>query len=147
MVSVKQKRLEGIIRKNISEIIQFGVKDPDVGFVTITDVQVSNDHSYAKVFVTFLGQNPRMQAGLRALNRAAGFIRSELSKRMTIRRVPELSFVIDETEMNGRHIDEIIARIHQEEKKESVLGAIKKYQAEDKEKPKESKEKPKETER
>ena len=109
MVSVKQKRLEGIIRKNISEIIQFGVKDPDVGFVTITDVQVSNDHSYAKVFVTFLGQNPRMQAGLR----------SELSKRMTIRRVPELSFVIDETEMNGRHIDEIIARIHREEKKES----------------------------
>ena len=103
MVSVKQKRLEGIIRKNISEIIQFGVKDPDVGFVTITDVQVSNDHSYAKVFVTFLGQNPR----------------SELSKRMTIRRVPELSFVIDETEMNGRHIDEIIARIHREEKKES----------------------------
>lgn len=119
MVSVKQKRLEGIIRKNISEIIQFGVKDPDVGFVTITDVQVSNDHSYAKVFVTFLGQNLRMQAGLRALNRAAGFIRSELSKRMTIRRVPELSFVIDETEMNGRHIDEIIARIHREEKKES----------------------------
>ena len=119
MVSVKQKRLEGIIRKNISEIIQFGVKDPDVGFVTITDVQVSNDHSYAKVFVTFLGQNPRMQAGLRALNRAAGFIRSELSKRMTIRRVPELSFVIDETEMNGRHIDEIIARIHREEKKET----------------------------
>ena len=119
MVSVKQKRLEGIIRKNISEIIQFGVKDPDVGFVTITDVQVSNDHSYAKVFVTFLGQNPRMQAGLRALNRAAGFIRSELSKRMTIRRVPELSFVIDETEMNGRHIDEIIARIHREEQKES----------------------------
>ena len=119
MVSVKQKRLEGIIRKNISEIIQFGVKDPDVGFVTITDVQVSNDHSYAKVFVTFLGQNPRMQAGLRALNRAAGFIRSELSKRMTIRRVPELSFVIDETEMNGRHIDEIIARIHREENKES----------------------------
>jgi ribosome-binding factor A len=119
MVSVKQKRLEGIIRKNISEIIQFGVKDPDVGFVTITDVQVSNDHSYAKVFVTFLGQNPRMQAGLRALNRASGFIRSELSKRMTIRRVPELSFVIDETEMNGRHIDEIIARIHREEKKES----------------------------
>ena len=119
MVSVKQKRLEGIIRKNISEIIQFGVKDPDVGFVTITDVQVSNDHSYAKVYVTFLGQNPRMQAGLRALNRAAGFIRSELSKRMTIRRVPELSFVIDETEMNGRHIDEIIARIHREEQKES----------------------------
>jgi len=123
MVSVKQKRLEGIIRKNISEIIQFGVKDPDVGFVTITDVQVSNDHSYAKVFVTFLGQNPRMQAGLRALNRAAGFIRSELSKRMTIRRVPELSFVIDETEKTIKtltsdvdvtlhHTNELLAKVN-----------------------------------
>ena len=66
----KQKRLEGIIRKNISEIVQFGVKDPNVGFVTITDVQVSNDHSYAKVFCEFLGQDARAQAGLKALNRA-----------------------------------------------------------------------------
>ena len=54
--SIKQKRLEGTIRKNISDIIQFGLKDPNVGFVTITDVQVSNDHSFAKVFVTFLGK-------------------------------------------------------------------------------------------
>ena len=110
--SVKQKRLEGIIRKNISDIIQFGLKDPNVGFVTITDVHVSNDHSYAKVFVTFLGKDARAQAGLKALNRAKGFIRSELSQRLDIRRTPDLIFVLDETEEKARHIDEIIRDLH-----------------------------------
>ena len=112
MASIKQKRLEGIIRKDISDIIQFEVKDADVGFVTITDVEVSSDHSYAKGYCTFLGQNPRAQAGLKALNRAKGFIRSQLSQRLSIRRTPELTFVLDETEEHGRHIDEIIRQIH-----------------------------------
>ena len=113
--SIKQKRLEGTIRKNLSDIIQFGIKDPNVGFVTITDVQVSNDHSFAKVFVTFLGKDARAQAGLKALNRAKGFIRSELSQRLDIRRTPELIFVLDETEMKARHIDEIIHNLHIDE--------------------------------
>ena len=115
--SIKQKRLEGTIRKNISDIIQFGLKDPNVGFVTITDVHVSNDHSFAKVFVTFLGKDARAQAGLKALNRAKGFIRSELSQRLDIRRTPELIFVLDETEMKARHIDEIIHNLHVEDDK------------------------------
>lgn len=113
--SIKQKRLEGTIRKNISDIIQFGLKDPNVGFVTITDVHVSNDHSFAKVFVTFLGKDARAQAGLKALNRAKGFIRSELSQRLDIRRTPDLIFVLDETEMKARHIDEIIHSLHTED--------------------------------
>ena len=113
--SIKQKRLEGTIRKNISDIIQFGLKDPNVGFVTITDVHVSNDHSFAKVFVTFLGKDARAQAGLKALNRAKGFIRSELSQRLYIRRTPDLIFVLDETEMKARHIDEIIHNLHTED--------------------------------
>lgn len=113
--SIKQKRLEGTIRKTISDIIQFGLKDPNVGFVTITDVHVSNDHSFAKVFVTFLGKDARAQAGLKALNRAKGFIRSELSQRLDIRRTPDLIFVLDETEMKARHIDEIIHNLHTED--------------------------------
>lgn len=115
MTSIKQKRLEGIIRKNLSEIIQFGVKDPNVGFVTITDVHVSNDHSFAKVYCEFLGQDARAQAGLKALNRAKGYIRSELAQRLDIRRCPDLIFVIDETEANARHIDDIIASLHKDE--------------------------------
>ncbi len=115
MANVRQKRLEGIIRKNISDIIQFSLKDPNVGFVTITDVSVTNDHSYAKVYCSFLGKDERAAAGLKALNRARGYIRTELSKRLDIRRTPELSFVIDKTMEQGKHIDEIIARIHEED--------------------------------
>ena len=115
MASIKQKRLEGIIRKDISDIIQFSLKDPDVGFVTITDVEVSSDHSYATVYCTFLGKDARAQAGLRALNRARGFIRSQLSQMLDIRRTPELTFKLDTAMENGRHIDEILARIHSEE--------------------------------
>ena len=118
MSSIKQKRLEGIIRRDISDIVAFELKDPDVGFVTITDVEVSNDHSYAKVYVSFLGKDARSQAGLRALNRAKGFIRSQLSQRLDIRRTPELTFLIDTTMEEGRHIDDIIAQIHESDSDE-----------------------------
>ena len=120
--NIKQMRLEGIIRKNIMDIIQYSIKDPDVGFVTVTDVKVSNDHSYAKVYVTFLGKDARAQAGLKALNRARGFIRSELSQRLSIRRTPELNFIIDETEVHGKQIEAIIDEIHKEE--ESKAAAV-----------------------
>ncbi len=115
--SIKQKRLEGIIRKDISDIIQFQLKDPDVGFITVTDVQVSNDHSYATVYVSFLGKKERTMAGLKALNRASGFIRRELSQLLAIRRTPELIFKNDEAMENGRHIDEIIQKINEQQKK------------------------------
>lgn len=112
MASVKQKRLEGIIRRNISDIVQFQLKDPSVGFVTITDVEVSNDHSYAKVYCSFLGKQPRNDAGLAALNRAKGYIRTELSKRLDIRRTPELIFVQDTSLEKGKQIDDILNEIH-----------------------------------
>ena len=114
MASIKQKRLEGIIRKNLMEILQFDVKDPNVGFVTITDVKVTNDHSFAKVYVSFIGATNRKEA-LAALERAKGFIRSELSQRLDIRRCPDLIFEIDKAEENARHIDQLIEEIHKNE--------------------------------
>lgn len=111
--SVKVKRLEGTIRKDVSDIIQFELKDPNVGFVTITDVKVSNDHSFATVYCSFLGKKEREEAGLKALNRAKGFIRSKLAQRLTIRRTPQLIFKIDTAMENGRHIDELIHKIHE----------------------------------
>lgn len=113
--AIKQKRLEGIIRRNISEIIQYELKDPDVGFITVTDVKVSNDHSYATVFVTFMTTGYKRKEGLEALQRARGFIRSMLARRLDIRRCPELLFKIDEVEEKGRRIDELLAEIHQKD--------------------------------
>ena len=68
MAKIKQERLNQTILKEITNIIQLKLKDPSVGFVTITDVVVSNDHSYADVYVSFLGKKERNEAGL-ALNR------------------------------------------------------------------------------
>ena len=81
----------------------------------MTDVKVSNDHSYATVFVTFMGAGYKKKEGLEALHRARGFIRSMLAQRLDIRRCPELIFKIDEVEEKGRRIDELLAEIHQKD--------------------------------
>lgn len=111
-MSTKNEKIAGLIQKNVSEIIQFNLKDPKIGFITITDAQVTNDLSYAKIFVSFLGQNARKEAGMRALERSKGYIRSELSKRLSTRKVPELIFVLDDSLEKGNRIEKIIYDIN-----------------------------------
>ncbi|HCY06282.1 MAG: 30S ribosome-binding factor RbfA [Erysipelotrichaceae bacterium] len=111
MAKIKQERLNQTILKEITNIIQLKLKDPSVGFVTITDVVVSNDHSYADVYVSFLGKKERNEAGLKALNRAKGFIRTELARSMTTRRVPELTFKLDNTLEKATRLEKIFEEI------------------------------------
>lgn len=115
-MNVKQERLNNTILKEITNIIQFELKDSRVGFVTISDVSVSNDHSYATIYVSFLGKQERNIAGLKALQNAKGFIRSELSKRLTTRRVPDLIFKIDETIERTNKLNEVFEKINIEKK-------------------------------
>ena len=105
----RKERVPALILKNISEIIQFEVKSKSIGFVTVTDVEVSNDLSHAKVFVTFLGQG-NVKDRLEALERTKGFIRSSLAKKMDTRKVPELHFIIDDSFEKARKIDESLKR-------------------------------------
>lgn len=107
-MSMKKDKIAGIIQKEISTIIQFELKDPKVGFVTVTDVTVSGDLSQAKVYVSFLGQEARKQAGMKALERSKGFIRTQLAKRMSIRKVPQIIFLHDHALENGNKIERII---------------------------------------
>ena len=111
-MGLRHEKLQALFLREITDIIQFSLKDPHVGFVTISEVQVTNDLSYAKVFVSFLGQDTRSAAGLKALNRAKGFIRSELAKRVRVYKVPELTFVIDKSMENAQRINDIIDRIN-----------------------------------
>ena len=111
-MKVKAEKVAGIIQKEVSEIIQFDLKDPKLGFVTITDVTVTNDLSIAKIYVSFLGQKAREEAGMKVLERSKGFIRSTLAKRLTMRKVPELHFLIDDALERGNKIDRIIYEIH-----------------------------------
>lgn len=107
----KNDKMNHIVQKAVSEIIQFDLKNPKVGFITITDVQVTNDNSYAKIFVSFLGKEERAAAGLRALNQSKGFIRSELAKRLSIRKTPELIFEIDHSLERGNKIEKILSEL------------------------------------
>ncbi|WP_294562409.1 30S ribosome-binding factor RbfA [uncultured Traorella sp.] len=109
----KNDKMNHIVQKAVSEIIQFELKNPKVGFITITDVQVTNDNSYAKIFVSFLGKEERAAAGLKALNQSKGFIRSALAKRLTIRKTPELIFEIDRSLERGNKIDKILNDLKQ----------------------------------
>lgn len=109
---LKNEKVAELIQRNISEIITRAVKDPKIGFITVMDCIVSNDLSIAKVYVSFLGQDSRKDAGMKALERSKGFIRSELSKKLTMRKVPELVFLLDDTLDRGNKIEEIIADIH-----------------------------------
>lgn len=112
-MTVKKDRIEAIIQKEVSSIIQMELKDPKLGFITITDVTVTNDLSIAKIYVTFLGKQDRIDAGMKTLERSKGFIRSLLSKRMTIRKVPQLIFLYDESLEKGNKIEKIIKQINQ----------------------------------
>ncbi|WP_423363113.1 30S ribosome-binding factor RbfA [Mycoplasma sp. P36-A1] len=108
----KVDRLNHIIQREVSQIIQQEMKDTKVGFVTITDVNLTNDLSLATIYVNFLGADSRNEAGLAVLNKSKGFIKTLLSKRLTIRKVPELQFKIDDSMEKGRKIDNILKQIN-----------------------------------
>ncbi len=114
MLSIKIERLNHRFAIEISNIIREEMKDERINFVTITDVDITNDLSHAKVYITVLNDSER-ESTLKALNNARGFIEIELSKRVEIRKMPELKFVYDESIEYGNNIENIIERINKHE--------------------------------
>ena len=112
-MSIKIDRLNNAFIEKISEIIHDEVKDNDVKMVTITDAKITNDLSFAKIYFTTM-DNDRKKV-LVALNKASGFIRSKLCEKVDIRKMPEISFVYDESIEYGKKIEDIIERINKHE--------------------------------
>ena len=110
-MSIKLDRLGNIFIEAISKVIHEEVKDDDIKFVTITDVHVTNDLSYAKVYFTVL-DDKKKDSTLKALKDASSFIRKELAKRVNIRHIPELRFICDESIEYGKNIEGIIDSLH-----------------------------------
>ena len=106
-MAYKQDKVSVSILKYVSDIIQFEVKNPEIGFITITGVEVSGDLSIAKIYVSFLPQK-NIEARFEALNKSKGFIRSSLAKKLTIRKVPSLIFIIDDSFERGMKIEKLI---------------------------------------
>ena len=102
------------LKKELSNIIGRKLKDPRVGFVTVTDVDVTGDLSQATVYVTTLGDKDERRAMLEGLQKATGFMRSELGKVLKLRTTPELTFVYDETIEYGSNIERLLAEVQSE---------------------------------
>lgn len=111
-MSVKIDRLNNMFVEEISKIIHDDIKDKNINFVTITDVRITSDLSFAKVYITTLDNN--RERVLDALNKASGFIRTKLSENIQIRKMPEIHFVYDNSIEYGKKIEDIIERINNE---------------------------------
>ena len=105
----RNARIQSIIAKNVTEIIQFELKNPRIGFCTVSEVWVSSDFSYARVYVTFLGAKYPKQ-NLEELNKTRGYVRSSLAKKIDIRKTPEITFYLDETYEKMNHLDEVLKK-------------------------------------
>jgi len=103
----RPQKVADLIQRELSELIRLEVRDPRVGMVTITSVDVSPDLSHAKVFVTLL-EKDKLEDTLQGLRRAAGFLRSQLAHRMKMYTTPELRFAYDESVERGDRLSRLI---------------------------------------
>jgi ribosome-binding factor A len=94
----------------VAEMLERRIKDPRLGFVTVTDVRVSGDTQQASVFYTVLGEDDQVEASASALESARGLIRSEVARALGMRHAPTLEFIHDALPDSARHIDELLTR-------------------------------------
>ncbi|AMA72708.1 MULTISPECIES: 30S ribosome-binding factor RbfA [Aneurinibacillus] len=113
MGNIRTNRVGEQIKKELSQILQQEIKDPRIGFVTITGVEVSGDLSIAKVFISVLGGDEQKVDTMRALEKAKGFMRSEIGRRITLRHTPDLVFKFDESVEYGSRIESLLNQINQ----------------------------------
>lgn len=114
-MSMRANRVGEQMKKELSDIISRKLKDPRVGFVTVTDVEVTGDLQQAKVFITVLGDDKQKEETLEGLEKANGFIRSEIGQRIRLRKTPEITFEYDESIEYGNRIESIIKKLHEED--------------------------------
>lgn len=103
----RPERLAAAIQEEISQILR-EMKDPRLGFVSVTNVEVSSDLRYARVYVSVLGSPTEEAATMEALQHAQGFLRSELGRRIRLRHTPEISFRLDRSIRHGARINELL---------------------------------------
>lgn len=106
-MNIKLNRINSIFQKEISYILATEIKDKNINFVTITAVEVTNDLSIAKIYVTVLNDENKEET-LKSLKNASGFIRNKLFERVDLRKLPELKFVYDESLAYGSKIENLI---------------------------------------
>jgi ribosome-binding factor A len=110
MSNARVRKVADRIRVVVAEMLERRIKDPRLGFVTVTDVRVSGDTQNASVFYTVLGERDELEGTAAALESAKGLIRSEVGKQLGMRHVPTLEFIHDALPDSARAIDELLTR-------------------------------------
>ncbi|MGG5252907.1 30S ribosome-binding factor RbfA [Neobacillus sp. SM06] len=111
-MSHRANRVGEQMKKELSDIIGRKIKDPRIGFVTVTDVQVTGDLQQAKVFISVLGDEEQRENTLKGLAKAKGFIRTEMGQRIRLRKTPEIIFEFDESIDYGNRIESLLHQLH-----------------------------------
>ncbi len=106
----RHDRVAALLRRELAQMIQQEVKDPRVGSVTVTDVEVTSDLSLARVYVASV-DSATLPESVKALTRAGGFLRRKLGHSLSLRMVPELRFLPDESAQRGDHIDALLKSV------------------------------------
>jgi len=106
----RAERVSDAVQQELAVLIRDEVRDPRVGMVSVTDVDVSRDLAYAKIHVTFVGDRDQEEIGqaVRALNGAAGYLRKLLAASIKLRITPKLTFIYDESGRRGQHLSALI---------------------------------------
>ena len=114
MGQLRIDKVQEFIKQEVSQIIQKDIKDPRVGFVTVTDVEMTRDLRHAKIFLSLMGSDEQKKATWEALNRALGFMRSEIGKRIRLRCTPELSLHLDKSLDYSNHIQKLLLQLEKD---------------------------------
>jgi len=110
----RHDRVQEALRQEISTIIQKEIRDPRIGFLTITRVELTKDLRYAKVYFTILGETKDKHLALKGLNSAKGYIKGVIAEKIKLRYTPEISFKIDESLDHTRQVLDILERLRKE---------------------------------
>nr|WP_320130982.1 30S ribosome-binding factor RbfA [uncultured Holophaga sp.] len=112
---LRPEQLEDQVHFILSTLIQRELRDPDLGFITLTAVRLTGDRGLAKVYYTVMGDEDQMKRTAKALGRANGFLRTQLAQRLRLKKAPELRFFTDTTIEEGNKMEALLSQIREEE--------------------------------
>lgn len=112
-MTMRSNRVGEQMKKELGDIISLKLKDPRVGFVTVTDVEVTGDLQQATVYISVLGDETQRENTLKGLAKAKGFIRSEIGSRIRLRKTPDLVFEFDESIDYGNRIETLLKSVNE----------------------------------
>jgi len=110
MSSDRMRRVDEAVGQVVGDAVAHDLKDPRVGFVTVTDVKTSSDLRHARVYVSVLGDRKTREASIAGLESARGFLQRKLSRELRMKNTPELQFALDQTTENAFRLEKIIRR-------------------------------------